>query len=160
MLRWQRLAAAALIATVVLAAYWPAVHVGFLWDDDTLLTENELVKAPDGLKRIRFTTEPLDYWPITNTSFWVEWRLWGMGSDGLSRHESRPAHRERAAPVVDPAPAVDPGRLRCGAAVRGPPRQCRIDRLDRAAQERPVDACTPAPKRCTARRSTEIHRAG
>src|SRR5205085_1992364 len=27
-------------------------------------------------------TEPLDYWPMTNSSFWLEWRLWGMHASG------------------------------------------------------------------------------
>ena len=53
-----------------------------MWDDDTLVTDSTLVKAPDGLYRMWFTTEPLDYWPLTNTSFWLEWRLWGMRSTG------------------------------------------------------------------------------
>jgi protein O-mannosyl-transferase len=73
--------AAVLVAAAVLA-YWPALSGGFVWDDDTLLTESALVKAADGLHRIWFTTEPLDYWPLTNTSFWLEWRLWGMHAAG------------------------------------------------------------------------------
>jgi len=79
---WQILAATVLLTGAALLAYWPALTGGFLWDDDTLLTDSTLVKAPDGLYRMWFTTEPLDYWPLTNTSFWLEWRLWGMRSSG------------------------------------------------------------------------------
>ena len=79
---WQILAATALLTGAALLAYWPAVTGGFVWDDDTLVTDSTLVKAPDGLYRMWFTTEPLDYWPLTNTSFWLEWRLWGMRSTG------------------------------------------------------------------------------
>jgi hypothetical protein len=79
---WQILAATVLLTGAALLAYWPALTGGFLWDDDTLVTDSTLVKAPDGLYRMWFTTEPLDYWPLTNTSFWLEWRLWGMRSSG------------------------------------------------------------------------------
>ncbi len=71
--------AIAILATI---AYWPSLHGGFQWDDDDLLTENSLVKAPDGLSRIWFSTEAIDYWPIFNSSFWIEWRLFGNDPTG------------------------------------------------------------------------------
>lgn len=73
--RWW-ISIALLIATTVFA-YWPALSGGFIWDDDLLITNNRLVQSSGGLNRIWFSTEPIDYWPITNTSFWLEWRLWG-----------------------------------------------------------------------------------
>jgi tetratricopeptide (TPR) repeat protein len=79
---WQILAAAALLTGAAVLVYWPALTGGFVWDDDTLLTDSRLVKAADGLRRIWLTTEPLDYWPLTNTSFWLEWRVWGLHSTG------------------------------------------------------------------------------
>ena len=51
-------------------------------DDDLLLTDNPLVKAPDGIYRLWCTTESTDYWPFTYATFWGEWRLWGMNSNG------------------------------------------------------------------------------
>lgn len=51
-------------------------------DDALLLTANPIIAAPNGLARIWFTTEPSDYWPVTNTSFWIEWRLWGTDPRG------------------------------------------------------------------------------
>ncbi len=79
--RWILLGVLAigLLSTLV---YWPALHGGFILDDDLLLTESKLIKAPDGLFRIWFTTEPVDYWPVTNTSLWIEWRLWGLNPTG------------------------------------------------------------------------------
>lgn len=70
------LGAAALVLGII-AAYGPALYGGFLFDDDSLLINSATVKAADGLYRIWFTTDPIDYWPITNSSFWIEWRLWG-----------------------------------------------------------------------------------
>ncbi len=70
-----------LVAATVLV-YAPALHGSFLFDDDSLLTNSAIVKAADGLRRIWLTTEPLDYWPLTNSSFWIEWRLWGMNPVG------------------------------------------------------------------------------
>ena len=46
------------------------------------MAENFIVKAADGLYRFWCTAEPQDFWPVTNTSFWLEWRLWGMTSAG------------------------------------------------------------------------------
>ncbi|MGD0516949.1 MAG: hypothetical protein ABSA26_05375, partial [Thermoguttaceae bacterium] len=75
-------AGAAIIVLAVFIAYFPSLSGGFIWDDEILLTKNSLINAPDGLLRIWRTTEPIDYWPLTNTSFWLEWRLWGMDSAG------------------------------------------------------------------------------
>jgi Flp pilus assembly protein TadD len=75
------LLALALVAVTFLA-YAPVWHAGFVWDDETLITENRLIKASDGLYRFWFTTEPDDYWPLTSTAWWLEWRLWGASPMG------------------------------------------------------------------------------
>ena len=77
--RWW---AGALLAGLTLAAYLPALRAGFVWDDDTFLTQNPLIKAADGLRRFWATAEATDYWPVTSTTLWVEWRLWGMHAAG------------------------------------------------------------------------------
>jgi len=82
--RRDRRAAAGLVLIIAAAfvAYFPSLRGGFILDDDMLLTANRLIQAPDGLYRIWFTTEPIDYWPIFNTTFWLQWRLWGMQPTG------------------------------------------------------------------------------
>jgi len=70
------------IAAATIAAYWPSLQGGFLWDDQTMLTKNGLIGFPDGLLRIWFTTQTIDYWPMTNSSFWLESRLWDMNPLG------------------------------------------------------------------------------
>ncbi len=68
----------AIIVVACILVYWPALNGGFIFDDDILLTENPLVRSADGLPRIWVGTESGDYWPVTYTMFWFEWRLWGM----------------------------------------------------------------------------------
>ena len=57
--------------------YIPALQFGFNWDDGAFLTDNPLIHARDGLRRFWFTTEAPDYFPLTSSMLWVEWRLWG-----------------------------------------------------------------------------------
>jgi protein O-mannosyl-transferase len=82
LLRLSVLAEIVIIIIVALLAYIPSLSGGFIWDDYKLLTENELVKASDGLDRYWRTTDAIDYWPITNSTFWIEWRLWEMNPTG------------------------------------------------------------------------------
>jgi tetratricopeptide (TPR) repeat protein len=81
-IRWPALAGAGVIAVAAWVAYLPALGGAFVYDDLLLLTDNHLIKAADGLYRFWFTAEPIDYWPLTNSWLWIEWRLWGMQSTG------------------------------------------------------------------------------
>lgn len=76
------MAGALILAGLTVLAYLPVLHGGFISDDDNSLTQNPLIAAADGLRRIWLTTQPHDYWPLTYTTFWVEWRIWGMHSAG------------------------------------------------------------------------------
>lgn len=72
-----------LIFFITCAAYYPAIHAGFIWDDDFYVTENHLLTAPDGLRRIWFTTEsPSQYFPLTYSVFMIERRLWDLNPMG------------------------------------------------------------------------------
>ncbi|MGD1002829.1 MAG: tetratricopeptide repeat protein [Candidatus Brocadiia bacterium] len=83
----RRFLPAALIIVAALLAYWPVFHAGFIWDDDKFLTENPLIHAPDGLYRFWFTTQPPDYFPLTSSMLWFEWRLWHLwGPSALGYH--------------------------------------------------------------------------
>ena len=72
----------AIIALAVFLAYLPSINGDFILDDGDLVMDNPLIKASDGLYRFWCTTQTTDYWPVTNTSFWIEWRMWGMNSTG------------------------------------------------------------------------------
>ncbi|MDR3709495.1 MAG: tetratricopeptide repeat protein [Capsulimonadaceae bacterium] len=73
-------ACAIVVATVIV--YLPALHGGFLLDDDLLLTANPLIKNPNGWWMFWCTHNTPDYLPLMSDSFWAEWRLWGMNPAG------------------------------------------------------------------------------
>jgi tetratricopeptide (TPR) repeat protein len=72
-----------MLAAVTIFAYRPAWHGGFIWDDDAYITNNELLTAPDGLRRIWFSLDsPSQYFPLTYTTFRIEHALWGLNPTG------------------------------------------------------------------------------
>ncbi len=70
---------AALLVGITLAAYVPALGAGYVWDDDFHVTRNLLLRSTEGLRRtwLEPSSSP-QYYPMTNTSFWIEYRLWSL----------------------------------------------------------------------------------
>jgi hypothetical protein len=66
-----------LLVVLTFIAYAPDLRSGFVWDDAEYIRDNPLIKASDGLRRFWCTTEFPDYYALSNSSFWLEWRLWG-----------------------------------------------------------------------------------
>jgi tetratricopeptide (TPR) repeat protein len=80
---------AAFIVVASLIAYAPALRGDFLWDDDYHVSNNRLLESWGGLQQIWFDVfggprnYPLpQYYPMTHTSFWIEYRLWGLNPTG------------------------------------------------------------------------------
>src|SRR5215467_3625812 len=74
---------ALVLAAVTILVYRPAWNGGFLWDDDSYITNNELLTAPDGLRRIWFSLDsPSQYFPLVYTTFRIEHALWGLNTTG------------------------------------------------------------------------------
>src|SRR5438132_2424157 len=75
----QRYGPALALMLLTLAAYAPTFNGTFLWDDDEYITTNETLKSLSGLPRIWL--EPgatSQYYPLVFSTFWVEYRLWGL----------------------------------------------------------------------------------
>ena len=79
MTRRTTLALALALVAATIVAYLPALSAGFVWNDDTYLTDNPTLDGVRGLRLI--WTEPKaneQYYPAVFTSFWVEKHLWGL----------------------------------------------------------------------------------
>ena len=72
-----------LLVIVTIFVYRPAWNGGFLWDDDDYITNNDLLTASDGLRRIWFSLDsPSQYFPLVYTTFRIERALWGLNASG------------------------------------------------------------------------------
>src|SRR6266568_7020247 len=78
---WPGAQAAAIVVSVALV-YLPALHAGFVWDDEQLITGNPLLRNFAGLVEIWSGGRTADYFPITNTVFWIEHHLFGDSAAG------------------------------------------------------------------------------
>ena len=74
---------------LTLLAYLPATKALFIWDDDYYVLNNTALKTFDGLQRIWIGIAPdahnypvPQYYPVTLTSFWLEYRIWGLNPVG------------------------------------------------------------------------------
>lgn len=73
-----QLFAGLLLVGLTFAAYLPALWGGFIWDDELMLSNSQVIKSSRGLYYIWCTTTLPDFFPLTSTSLWLEWRLWGL----------------------------------------------------------------------------------
>jgi tetratricopeptide (TPR) repeat protein len=68
-----------LIFLITVVAYIPAMRGGYIWDDDSYITENPTLRTADGLRRIWFEPKASpQYYPLVHTAFWVEYHLWQL----------------------------------------------------------------------------------
>ncbi len=73
----------AALLLITLAAYWPALHAGFIWDDETYVLNNPALRSVDGLGTIWLEPGALtQYYPLYYTSFWIEYQLWADSPTG------------------------------------------------------------------------------
>jgi len=78
------------LALLVLVTFGPGMQNGFIWDDPRHVTENKALQSAEGLYKIWFepsrgTAETYvtpQYYPLTHTSYWIEYHLWGLNPTG------------------------------------------------------------------------------
>jgi len=88
----RRLLLALVLVVATLGAYVPAMQAGFVWDDNDYVSENPLLRMPDGLAHIWTPVWAADeadaalhtpqYYPAVFTMFWFEYWLWGDDPTG------------------------------------------------------------------------------
>ena len=77
------LAPLAALVAVTFVAYSPVIRGGWIWDDDYYVTHNVTLRSAEGLWRIWTEIGAVpQYYPLTHTTFWLEWRLWGAEPTG------------------------------------------------------------------------------
>ncbi len=78
--RWGAFGLSIVVALLIYIPSWS--HELVLWDDDEYITQNPLMTAPDGLRRIWLTLESPQYYPLTFSMLRLEHALWGDGPAG------------------------------------------------------------------------------
>ncbi len=77
---WKDYAPGLLIFCAVVVVFWPVYSAGFIWDDNVMLTETPLMHGP--FHALWTGASGVDYFPVTYSSLWIEWRLWGLNAAG------------------------------------------------------------------------------
>ena len=76
------------LAVACLAAYWPAMQGQFIWDDDYYVVNNTALRTFEGIQDIWLgilsprTYPAPQYYPMTFTSLWLDYRIWGLNPVG------------------------------------------------------------------------------
>jgi len=68
-----------LIVAATLLAYLPSLWAGWVWDDDHYVTGNIHLHTLHGLRELWLRPGAVpQYYPLTHTTFWIEYHLWGL----------------------------------------------------------------------------------
>jgi protein O-mannosyl-transferase len=69
----------AVILLIVVGAYIPALHSGYIWDDDVYVTNNPALRSVEGLwASWTHLGANVQYYPLVFTSFWAEYHFWQL----------------------------------------------------------------------------------
>lgn len=81
--RWSLTLPGLALFLLTLLVFAPALRNGWTgWDDTAYVINNPLLKSLGGLYRIWVTGQSEQYYPVTFTSYWIQYRLWGDNPGG------------------------------------------------------------------------------
>ena len=89
---WWKVAPRLSLILLTSIAYFPTLHAGFIWDDNAYVTHNQQLRTVDGLGIIWFQpggVPHVQYYPMTLSTFWLEYHLWGLRPAGRLRDRWR-----------------------------------------------------------------------
>jgi hypothetical protein len=75
-------AGTALLFLACFLIYWPAMRGEFIWDDILNISANPVVMHGSLLDIWRGGVDVFDYYPLTWTTWWLEWRAWRKDTFG------------------------------------------------------------------------------
>ncbi|MFM9098572.1 MAG: tetratricopeptide repeat protein [Phycisphaerales bacterium] len=78
----MRRAAPILAALLLLAAYWPALGAGWIWDDDSYVWRNAVVQSPSGIVDCWVPGRTPQWYPLVFLSFWAQHAVHGLEPAG------------------------------------------------------------------------------
>jgi Flp pilus assembly protein TadD len=71
------------LLAITACAYLQVADCAFIWDDESYIERNEMLRSIDGLRRIWFDIGATpQYYPLVHTSFWLEYQAWGLAPAG------------------------------------------------------------------------------
>src|SRR5665213_4594737 len=81
---WRPWLSAIALLALVAVVYWPATQADFIYDDTIDVRDNVHLRSLSGLSGIWFQLGAVDqYYPLTYTTFWIEYHLWGLNWPGF-----------------------------------------------------------------------------
>lgn len=76
-------AGTAVLLLACFVVFWPAIRGEFLWDDILNIVSNPVIQRDSGLLDIWLCRRDVfDYYPLTWTTWWVEWHTWRRATPG------------------------------------------------------------------------------
>lgn len=80
---------AGVLLLLALTIYSPALRGEFLWDDDRHVAYNLNLRSAEGLRNIwtklgAQNGGTVQYYPLTHTTYWIEYQLFGKGAGGIA----------------------------------------------------------------------------
>src|SRR5215471_8600914 len=82
--KWQQWLPGIVLVAIVGVAYFPALHGGWILDDDVYVTANSHLLNVDGLRHIWLEPGALpDCYALIYSLFWLEFHVWGLAPLGF-----------------------------------------------------------------------------